>query len=254
MTTLATSAPIHGPRWSARAADWAELVAGFSQPAWAAVADATGIAAGTRVLDLGCGSGEFCRLAAARGAHAFGIDAAQAMIEIAARQAPGADLRVGAIERLPYDDASFDSVCAFNAIQFAAEPLAALTEARRVTRAHGQVAICTWTRPEDSDLFAASARYASSNPPRLPPLRSASPARSKTSCAAPASRHARAPKSPCRSNSTPRHSNVRCSLPGPPSPPSNTPANPRSAPRSSTPPRPSNDPTAPTTSTTASST
>ncbi len=76
------------------------------------------------------------------------------MIEIAARQAPGADLRVGAIEHLPYDDASFDVVCAFNAIQFAAEPLDALTEARRVTRADGQVAICTWTGPEDSDLFA----------------------------------------------------------------------------------------------------
>ncbi len=56
MTTLASSAPIHGRRWGTRAADWAELVADFSEPAWEAVAAATGIAAGARVLDLGCGS------------------------------------------------------------------------------------------------------------------------------------------------------------------------------------------------------
>lgn len=31
-----------------------------------------------RVLDIGCGSGEFCRLAAARGAAVSGIDAAKA--------------------------------------------------------------------------------------------------------------------------------------------------------------------------------
>jgi hypothetical protein len=64
-----TSAPVHGPRWSARAADWAELSAPISAPAWEAVAEATGIAKGTRVLDVACGSGEFCWLAAARGAR-----------------------------------------------------------------------------------------------------------------------------------------------------------------------------------------
>jgi len=41
------------------------------------------IGKGTCVLDVGCGSGEFCRLAYAIGAHVSGIDAAEAMIELA---------------------------------------------------------------------------------------------------------------------------------------------------------------------------
>ena len=65
------------------------------------IADALDIGAATRVLDVGCGSGDFCALALDRGATVSGIDASPAMIEIARRRAPGADLRVNAMERLP---------------------------------------------------------------------------------------------------------------------------------------------------------
>ena len=67
MSEAISSAAVHGPRWSARADDWAELSTPSSRPAWEAVAAATRIERGTRVLDIGCGSGEFCRLAADRG-------------------------------------------------------------------------------------------------------------------------------------------------------------------------------------------
>jgi ubiquinone/menaquinone biosynthesis C-methylase UbiE len=103
-------------------------------PAFEAVADATGISPGTRVLDIGCGSGEFSGLASARGALVSGIDAAEGMIEIARRLAPGADLRVGAMERLPWDEDTFDVVAWFNAFQFAADMVVALREAKRVAR------------------------------------------------------------------------------------------------------------------------
>jgi 2-polyprenyl-3-methyl-5-hydroxy-6-metoxy-1,4-benzoquinol methylase len=46
------------------------------------VARAAGIAAGVSVLDVGCGSGEFCELAAARGAQVSGIDAAARLVEV----------------------------------------------------------------------------------------------------------------------------------------------------------------------------
>ena len=67
---------------------------------------------------------------------------------------PGADLRVGAVERLPWPDDSFDVVTAFNVLQFAADFLAALTEARRVTRPGGRVAVCNWGRLEDQQVHA----------------------------------------------------------------------------------------------------
>ena len=163
-----TSALLQGPRWSARASDWAELAAGISMPAWEAVADAVAVGPGTRVLDVGCGSGEFCRLAAARGAAGSGIDAAEGMISVARRHVPGADLRVGAMERLPWDDAMFDVVTGFNALQFAADGLAALAEARRVARPGGRIAICNWSQPDDSDLFTVLAPLPALQPPREP--------------------------------------------------------------------------------------
>jgi ubiquinone/menaquinone biosynthesis C-methylase UbiE len=129
-----TSAASEGPEWSARATAWAELWGELAMPAFQAVANGTGIGAGARVLDVGCGSGEFCRLAAERGAEVSGIDAAEGMIEIARRLAPSADLRVGAMERLPWDADTFDVVTGFNAFQFAADMIVALREAKRVAR------------------------------------------------------------------------------------------------------------------------
>ena len=163
-----TSAATEGPDWSAKAAGWAELWASLAEPAREAVAEATGIATGMRVLDVGCGSGELCMLAAARGAVVSGIDAADGMIEIARRRLPGADLRVGAMERLPWDDGSFDLVTAFNAFQFAADFAAALAEARRVTRPGGQIAICNWGRLDDRELFVVLGRLRELEPPGPP--------------------------------------------------------------------------------------
>ena len=163
-----STAPMHGPRWSARAVDWAELSSPSSRPAWEAVAAATEIGAGTRVLDVGCGSGEFCRLAADRGATVSGIDAAEGMIEIARRRTPDADLRVGGMELLPWDDDSFDVTTGFNSFQFAADVVAALVDAKRVTRPGGCVAICHWGRPEDNELFAVIGAVRELQPPPPP--------------------------------------------------------------------------------------
>lgn len=114
-----TIAQIYGRRWSAGAEVRAEHYAEMSRPAWEAVADATDIGSGTRLLDVACGSGEFAQRASERGAQVYGIDAAEAMIAVAATLAPGADLRVGTLESLPWPDAAFDVVTGFNAFQFA---------------------------------------------------------------------------------------------------------------------------------------
>src|SRR5262245_45281475 len=135
MTAAAQStAAFEGPAWSAGAAGWVEHWAGFAAPAREAVAEAAGIGPGVCVLDVGCGSGELCALAALRGATVSGIDAAAELVEVARRRVPAADLRLGAIEQLPWPDGCFDLVTAFNALQFAADYVAALAEARRVTR------------------------------------------------------------------------------------------------------------------------
>jgi cyclopropane fatty-acyl-phospholipid synthase-like methyltransferase len=90
-----------------------------SHPAWAAVADVTGIGRGTRVLDVGCGTGGFCALAAERGAVVHGIDAMPERVAEARGRVPGGDFRVELMEQLPWPAGSFDVVTGFNAFQYA---------------------------------------------------------------------------------------------------------------------------------------
>jgi SAM-dependent methyltransferase len=139
-----TAAQTYGRRWSARAAARAEHFAGMSRPAWETVLAVAEVGVGTALLDVGCGSGELAALAQARGATVHGIDAAEAMIELAATALPDADLRVGTLEVLPWPDAVFDVVTGINAFQFAADMVAAFGEAARVTRPGGRVAVCNW--------------------------------------------------------------------------------------------------------------
>lgn len=68
------------------------------------------------MLEVGCGSGVFLRAAADRGARVSGLDASEALLEIARSRVPEADLRVGDMQFLPYGDDSFDVVAGFNCL------------------------------------------------------------------------------------------------------------------------------------------
>jgi SAM-dependent methyltransferase len=126
----------------------------MSIEAWAAVADRIGIGADTAVLDVGCGSGGFCALAAARGATVHGVDADPAELERARGRVPGGEFRLGLMEDLPWPDDAFEAVTGFNAFQYALDLDLALGEARRVARPGAPIAICKWARPEDNEFFA----------------------------------------------------------------------------------------------------
>ena len=147
-----STAAEEGPAWSATAALWDEHWARLADPAREVVLEQAAVGPTTRFLDMGCGTGELCRQAADRGATVSGIDAAEGMIDRARARLPHADLRVGAIENLPWDDDSFDVVTGFNSFQFAAERLDGFREARRVARPRGLVAVCVWGPREHNDL------------------------------------------------------------------------------------------------------
>jgi SAM-dependent methyltransferase len=140
--------------WNEEAAIFDEYWAPLAGPARNAIADRLALRAGMRVLDVGCGSGDFCALAHARGASASGIDAAPAMIEIARRRAPAADLRVGAMEALPWEDGTFDAVTSFNSLQIADDPVTTLHEWARVGDA---IAVCVWGPREECEVDVVEA-------------------------------------------------------------------------------------------------
>jgi ubiquinone/menaquinone biosynthesis C-methylase UbiE len=101
----------------------------FVRPLYEAVFDAADVEAGTRLLDVGCGPGLAAQLAAKRGAHVAGLDAAGASLEFAGERTPQGDFRVGEMEDLPWPDNTFDVVTGFNAFQYAADVVNALREA-----------------------------------------------------------------------------------------------------------------------------
>src|SRR5262249_15014977 len=142
-----------GPLWGARPEDWAASE-DQQAPTYEAALAHTGLDPGQRVLDIGCGAGAFLRLVAERGGDPSGIDASEALVALARRRLPGADIRVGEMEQLPYPDGTFDLVTGFNAFFFANDLVAALREAGRVARAGAPVVIQVWGAHERCDLEA----------------------------------------------------------------------------------------------------
>lgn len=161
------TAEIQGQIWGARARDWAEIQESVAIPLYEAVLERTGIGEGTSVLDIGCGSGVFCEMAAKRGARVSGIDAAGPLLAIAQERVSDGDFQTGEMEVLPYADQTFDVVAGFSSFQFAASPVNALREARRVSR-NGTVVIAVFGKREENESAAYIAALGSLLPPPPP--------------------------------------------------------------------------------------
>lgn len=154
-------------RWSAVAADWAELWGGFARPAWTSAIAASGVGPGSRVLDVGCGSGDLLAHLQGLGMQPAGIDPAPGMVAVARERAPGCDIRLGVADDLPWPDDTFDLVTSFNALQFAERDV--LTELTRVTAQDGSIAVANWAEDRHNDLATIEAAVADAADEDLPP-------------------------------------------------------------------------------------
>lgn len=99
------------------------------------------IPAGSRVLDLACGTGRIAVPLAARGFDVAGLDISRRALDVGRRAAPGLDLRHGDMRELPWPDASFDAVLnlwtAFGYFETQEEDERVLAEVARVLRPGG---------------------------------------------------------------------------------------------------------------------
>jgi SAM-dependent methyltransferase len=95
-----------------------------------------------RLLDVACGSGLALELAHLRGALCSGIDASARLVAVARDRNPAADIRVGDMHALPWDDASFDVVTSFRGVW--GTTAAAVDEIHRVLAPGGRIGITVW--------------------------------------------------------------------------------------------------------------
>ena len=110
------------------------------------LADLAGVAAGQRVLDVGCGPRALtAELVARVGADSVvAIDPSQPFVDAARARYTGVDVRLGTAEELPFPDDEFDAAIAQLVVQFMRDPAAGVGEMVRVTRPGGAVVACVW--------------------------------------------------------------------------------------------------------------
>lgn len=112
----------------------------------AGLADAAGVTAGMRVLDVGCGPGGLTSELSRRiGAHnVAAIDPAPQFVAACRERNPDATVDQGVAEQLPWPDGEFDAALSCLVIAFMSDPDAGVREMARVTRPGGTVAACMW--------------------------------------------------------------------------------------------------------------
>jgi ubiquinone/menaquinone biosynthesis C-methylase UbiE len=102
---------------------------------------------GKKVLDLGCGTGNYAIELARRGAIVTGVDASMDVLETAGEKAKAERLQIGFLagqaEALPLKTGSFDLLVSVTACEFFGNMRAAADEMRRVVKPGGKIVIGT---------------------------------------------------------------------------------------------------------------
>lgn len=98
----------------------------------------SGLGAGARVADLGCGSGVFTELLRRRGYSAVGIDISPKLVEVGCAKYPGLDLREGDAENLPFESGSLDGVLLSGLVHHFPDPRRLAAEVYRVLKPGGR--------------------------------------------------------------------------------------------------------------------
>ena len=90
-----------------------------------------------KVLDLGCGEGKDLKFFLNKGAKIYGIDSSEKMIELASKNLPDSEIKLGYFEKIPFGNSSFDVVASKYAFQTSKKIDIIYKEAYRVLKKNG---------------------------------------------------------------------------------------------------------------------
>lgn len=154
--------------WGKRPNDWASIQEATGDAGYEYALKKLKLNNQKSLLDVGCGSGLFCEMAAETGATVTGMDATAELIEKAKDRVPNVTLLTGEMEELPFGDDTFDVVTGFNSFQYAENTKNALAEALRVLKPGGQLVAMIWGNREDCEAVSFLKAAGSLMPPPPP--------------------------------------------------------------------------------------
>ncbi|MEW4449076.1 metalloregulator ArsR/SmtB family transcription factor [Qipengyuania sp. JC766] len=110
-----------------------------------------------RMLDIGTGTGRMAEIFAEQADEVVALDKSLDMLRVARANlqnlpAGAVDLVQGDFSALPFPAGSFDTVLLHQVLHFAADPSVVLTEAARVTRGGGRIAIVDFAAHDREEL------------------------------------------------------------------------------------------------------
>ncbi len=122
---------------------------GYPAEAVAHLVDRSGIAEGSRVLDLAAGTGKLTRQLGSLGAACIAVEPSASMREVFVRAVPGVPVVAGTAEAVPVANGVLDSVVAAQSFHWF-DPPRALAEIARVLRPGGWVSL-VWNERDEND-------------------------------------------------------------------------------------------------------
>jgi len=113
--------------------------------------------AGRATLELGCGEGRVARDLQDRGHRVTGVDSSPTLLHAASSADPDGEYVLADAASLPFSDATFDLVVAYNSLMDIDDMPSAVREAARVLRADGRFCVCVTHPFADAGRFSARA-------------------------------------------------------------------------------------------------
>jgi ubiquinone/menaquinone biosynthesis C-methylase UbiE len=141
--------------WTRCAATYLDHFAGLTRETLPLLREAANIQSGSTVLDIGSGPGHVAGALAEAGAAVTGIDFCAKMVEVARQHYPQVTFLEADAERLPFDDASFQTVVSNFVVHHLARPDVVFREVYRVLEPGGSFAFVVFERPEAQSSIGA---------------------------------------------------------------------------------------------------